>query len=152
MTFLLSLVFELQAVHPCTLLLLSYINVIGKWICKFQVWREFRDHPDTWLTESKGNWRSERLLNAQPVTNYNHACMTAQSLGYVWLSVSPWTVAHRAPLSIEVYRQEYNACQQIWSYDQSSDLSPLPQIKDDTETVKTVNILRKLAIKIINGN
>ena len=33
--------------------------------------------------------------------------MPAQSLSCVWLSATPWTVAHQAPLSIGFSRQEY---------------------------------------------
>ena len=31
----------------------------------------------------------------------------AQSLNHVWLFAAPWTVAHQAPLSMELSRQEY---------------------------------------------
>ena len=31
----------------------------------------------------------------------------SQSLSRVWLFVTPWTVAHQAPLSMEFSRQEY---------------------------------------------
>ena len=34
-------------------------------------------------------------------------CVCAQSLGRVWLCVTPWTVAHQAPLSMGFSRQEY---------------------------------------------
>ena len=34
-------------------------------------------------------------------------CMSAQSLSRVQLFVTPQTVAHQAPLSIEFFRQEY---------------------------------------------
>ena len=33
--------------------------------------------------------------------------LVVQLLGCVWLSVTPWTVAHQAPLSMEFSRQEY---------------------------------------------
>ena len=33
--------------------------------------------------------------------------MHAQSLSCVWLFVTPWTVAHQVPLSMEFPRQEY---------------------------------------------
>ena len=42
-----------------------------------------------------------------------HACI----LSCVWLFVTPWTVAHQAPLSIEFSRQEY------WSGGQSQNTS-----------------------------
>ena len=31
----------------------------------------------------------------------------AQTLSHIWLFVTPWTVAHQAPLSMEFSRQEY---------------------------------------------
>ena len=31
----------------------------------------------------------------------------AQMLGHIWLFVTPWTVAHQAPLSMGFSRQEY---------------------------------------------
>ena len=34
-------------------------------------------------------------------------CIPAQSLSCVWLSVTPWAVAHQAPLSMGFSRQEY---------------------------------------------
>ena len=36
-----------------------------------------------------------------------HARVHAQSLSHVQLFVTPWTVAHQAPLSMEFSRQEY---------------------------------------------
>ena len=39
--------------------------------------------------------------------NFPHACMHAQLLIHVRLSVTPWAVAHQAPLSMEFSRQEY---------------------------------------------
>ena len=36
----------------------------------------------------------------------------AQSLSHVWLFVTPWTVAHQAPLSMEFSRQEYRS--RLW--------------------------------------
>ena len=30
-----------------------------------------------------------------------------QSLNYVWLFATPWIVAHKAPLSIGFFKQEY---------------------------------------------
>ena len=34
-------------------------------------------------------------------------CVCAQSLSYVWLFATPWTVAHQIPLSMGFSRQEY---------------------------------------------
>ena len=36
-----------------------------------------------------------------------HDCMHAQLLSYVQLFVTPWTVAHQAPLSMEFSMQKY---------------------------------------------
>ena len=36
-----------------------------------------------------------------------YVCERAQPLSRVWLSATPWTVAHQAPLSKELSRQEY---------------------------------------------
>ena len=41
-----------------------------------------------------------------PVTYYSLKQVHAQSLSRVWLFVTPWTVAHQAPLSMEFSRQE----------------------------------------------
>ena len=35
------------------------------------------------------------------------SCVCAQSRGYVQLFMTPWTVAHQAPLSMGFSRQEY---------------------------------------------
>ena len=34
-------------------------------------------------------------------------CVCVKSLSHVWLFVTPWTVAHQAPLPVEFSRQEY---------------------------------------------
>ena len=39
--------------------------------------------------------------------NFPHASMHARLLIHVWLSVTPWSVAHQAPLSMEFSRREY---------------------------------------------
>ena len=52
-------------------------------------------------------------------------CVLAQSFSHVWLFVTPWTVAHQAPLTMGFFRQEY------WSglpFPPSGDL-PNPGIK-----------------------
>ena len=36
-------------------------------------------------------------------------CVHAQSLSWVQLLVTPWAVAHQAPLSMELSRQEYQS-------------------------------------------
>ena len=47
------------------------------------------------------------LLKPQLLRNALRDCVCAQSLSRVWLSVVPWTVAHKAPLSMEFSKQEY---------------------------------------------
>ena len=64
-------------------------------------------------------------LKETPVANVP-AC--AQLLSFVQLFVTPWTVAHQAPLSMEFFRQEY------WSglpFPTSEDV-PGPGIKPST--------------------
>ena len=48
----------------------------------------------------RNGWNS-KLYTAEPM------CMHAQSLSRVWLSATPWTVAHQAFLSLGFSRQEY---------------------------------------------
>ena len=36
-----------------------------------------------------------------------YECVCVPSLSHVWLSVTPWTIDHQAPLSIGLSRQEY---------------------------------------------
>ena len=45
----------------------------------------------------------------KPQTDVREVCVCAQArvLRHVWLFVTPWTVAHEAPLSMEFSRQEY---------------------------------------------
>ena len=38
---------------------------------------------------------------------HNNEWVSEKSLSHVWLFVTPWTVAHQAPLSMEFSRQEY---------------------------------------------
>ena len=38
---------------------------------------------------------------------YARACCMLIHFSYVWLSVTPWTIAHQAPLSMGFFRQEY---------------------------------------------
>ena len=48
----------------------------------------------------------------------------AQMLGHIWLFVTPWTVAHQAPLSMGFSRQEY------WSGLSFPSLGRLPNPRD----------------------
>ena len=47
--------------------------------------------------------------NQKSPSSFNHlvAWCCAKSLSRVWLSVTPWTVAHQAPMSMGFSRQEY---------------------------------------------
>ena len=42
-----------------------------------------------------------------PVISFLHVLCCALSLSHIWLFVTPWTVAHQAPLSMGFSRQEY---------------------------------------------
>ena len=39
--------------------------------------------------------------------SYNNIIPCAQLLSHVGLLTTPWTIAHKAPLSMEFFRQEY---------------------------------------------
>ena len=39
--------------------------------------------------------------------SFHNVCLHVQSLSHVWLFVTPWSVTHQAPLSMETFRQEY---------------------------------------------
>ena len=59
-------------------------------------------------------WRSffhigkrEEFYTNKILEGRTRRCVHAKSLSLVWLSVTPWTVAHQTPLSMEVSRQEY---------------------------------------------
>ena len=54
-------------------------------------------------TLADGKWPIEGGVS-QLTTQIGVKC---QSLNHVWLFVTPWTVAHQAPLSVEFSRQEY---------------------------------------------
>ena len=75
----------------------------------------------TWIWASSGSWwwtgklgvlqsmGSQRVgyNSATELTKIVFRSMPAQLLNPVWLFVTPWTVAHHAPLSIEFSRLEY---------------------------------------------
>ena len=42
-----------------------------------------------------------------PLSLIVYICVCAQLLSYAWLFSTPWTVAHKAPLSMEFSRQEF---------------------------------------------
>ena len=53
-------------------------------------------------------WRRERLPIGSQRVGHNWATFTFTfSLPWELLFVTPWTVTHQAPLSMELYRQEY---------------------------------------------
>ena len=60
------------------------------------------------------SWYSQKVSHSQWDRSFSkhlnlvlYFCMYAQSLSCVWLLAAPWTVAHKAPLSMEFSRQEY---------------------------------------------
>ena len=52
-------------------------------------------------------WMGQTMELELSWCSLNHACVRARSVSCVWLSVTPWTVAHQAPLSMGCSRQEY---------------------------------------------
>ena len=64
-------------------------------------WHLFHLHPSAYPIPLY--WSSCPLL---ALTLSNLHCGCAQSLSHVWLCVTPWTVAHQAPLSMGFSRQE----------------------------------------------
>ena len=81
------------------------INLLRQWDNFLQKWRKKRRVGDacyfsTYLTVSPNLffWKPTHL----PLS-YMHACM----LSHVWLFATPWTVAHKAPLSMGFSRPEY---------------------------------------------
>ena len=59
-----------------------------------------------WVSRWRGVWRDglEALWRLESVSQilYMLSCFS-----HVWLFATPWTVAHQAPLSMGIYRQEY---------------------------------------------
>ena len=47
------------------------------------------------------------MLNFRLFLYDKYVCVCAQMLSHVQLFVTPWTVTHQAPLSLELSRQEY---------------------------------------------
>ena len=44
-------------------------------------------------------------MNEKEILEIKYKCVCV--LSHIWLSVTPWTVAHQAPLSMVLFRQEY---------------------------------------------
>ena len=59
-----------------------------------------------WVSRWRGVWRDglEALWRLESVSQilYMLSCFS-----HIWLFATPWTVAHQAPLSMGIYRQEY---------------------------------------------
>ena len=65
-------------------------------------------HMSKWIVTTKDSCNCfDKLLVSLWTFLCMHACGYAQSLSPVQLFVTPWTVAHQAPLSMEFSRQEY---------------------------------------------
>ena len=69
-----------------------------------------------WVTRIQRWWQSQRLKSADSFSAFRSEnsfpkfikdSPYTQSLGCVWVFVTPWTVAHQAPLSRGFSRQEY---------------------------------------------
>ena len=78
------------------------------WKCPFlsaqpSLWSQ--SHIRIWLLEKPQLWL-HRPLSARWCCKSRHACVLS-CFTYVWLFVTPWTVAHQVPLSMEFSKQEY---------------------------------------------
>ena len=63
--------------------------------------RSFLPHP------SSKSQRFQAVLNFNYIQPYFDSFNLVLALSHVWLSATPWIVAHQAPLSMEFSRQEY---------------------------------------------
>ena len=80
------------------------------------------------------------------VTNYHrrgaYVCVYAESLSHVQFCVTPWTIAHQAPLTMELSRQEY------WlglPFPSPGDL-PNPRIKPGSPGLQADSLLSDLTV------
>ena len=73
---------------------------------------------------------------------------SVQSLSHVWLFVTPWTVAHQAPLSMWFSRQEYWS---VLSFPSPGDL-PNPGIKTESPALQVDSLQAELPGKILFKN
>ena len=64
----------------------------------------FNDQPQ--FANVMGNWSSMRKLRSDKAC-FQTSILKCQLLSHVQLFVTPWAVAHQAPLSMEFSRQEY---------------------------------------------
>ena len=74
-----------------------------QWPLKSQ--RRFIQEPSVWIIFTKitdVSWESDLVITFQIYRAAIRSCFSC-----VWLCVTPWTVAHQAPLSMEFSRQEY---------------------------------------------
>ena len=88
--------------------------------------------------------RNEILIPAATEMNLENILLSEiesekcqSSLSHVRLSVTPWTVAHETPLSVEFSRQEYWS---RWSFASPEDL-PNPVIEPDSPTLQAHSLL-----------
>ena len=54
-------------------------------------------------------WQSPTVYRINPI-DYRHVCMLSQSLSRVWLFVTPWIAAHKAPLSMGILQAKILEC------------------------------------------
>ena len=72
------------------------------------------------------------VLNEKHTLCFCDLCVYAESLSHVWLFVTPWTVAHQAPLSMGFSRLE---CWSGWPCPPPGDL-PNPGIEPGSPTLQ----------------
>ena len=99
-----------------TVLLLLFSGVMGKWHLssynKLNLETLKIIEKNRWNVKYKVWWSI--LTNYESptgiyfhISKYTNNCVYVQSLSFVWLSVTPWTVACQAPLSMGLSRQKY---------------------------------------------
>ena len=70
-----------------------------QWICSIKI-------PSLQVTATKASDGTTSDTLSKPHFNKTWVCIYAQLLSHVWLFVTPWTVAHQAPLSMGLSGQE----------------------------------------------
>ena len=65
---------------------------------RFNLWAT-RDRTKSWYNLSRKQWSLKCVC----------VCVFVHSLSCVWIFATPWTVAYKAPLSMEFSKQEYSS-------------------------------------------
>ena len=115
-----------------------------------RMWERSKGHATCPLTFQNPRWHSSWLSNACASRKDSASAWLARdnwkwkSLSCVWFSMTPWTVAHQAPLSMEFFRQEY------WNglpFPSPRGL-PDPRIKPRSTALQTDSLLVELPVAL----